>query len=147
MSKHCRILPAMPDSVGMPPQILIIDESPILTNVFRHKLKNAGYDVITCSTGAQALTQARKRPPSIIILDLALPDMSGLDLLRQVREHPQLAVVPVIIVTACSDHRLLEAAKALDVTKVLMKASFSLQELLQCVSRAKPVRRVPLFDR
>jgi two-component system, OmpR family, KDP operon response regulator KdpE len=79
------------------PVILVVDDEPQILRVMRASLPARGYEVITALSGEEALHQIRKQMPELIILDLAMPGMSGLEVCRQVRE---LASVPIIVLSA-----------------------------------------------
>jgi two-component system KDP operon response regulator KdpE len=79
------------------PVILVVDDEPQILRVMRASLPARGYEVITALNGEEALHQIRKQMPDLIILDLAMPGMSGLEVCRQVRE---LASVPIIVLSA-----------------------------------------------
>jgi two-component system KDP operon response regulator KdpE len=79
------------------PLILVVDDEPQILRVMRASLPARGYEVITALSGEEALDQIRKQMPDLIILDLAMPGMSGLEVCRQVRE---LASVPIIVLSA-----------------------------------------------
>jgi two-component system KDP operon response regulator KdpE len=77
--------------------ILVVDDEPQIHRFLRPTLEAAGYSVQRAETGAEALRQAATRPPSLILLDLGLPDMDGQDVLAKVR---QFFHGPVIVLSA-----------------------------------------------
>lgn len=79
------------------PLILVIDDEPQILRFLRIALAGAGYRVAEADTGKQGLALAVSQPPELILLDLGLPDMDGLDLARQVRTW---SGVPIIVLTA-----------------------------------------------
>ena len=66
------------------------------TRVLRH----AGYEVIECDTGAEALRKTRELMPDLVLLDVQLPDMSGLEVCRRIKEDAATGIVPVIQISA-----------------------------------------------
>jgi DNA-binding response OmpR family regulator len=76
---------------------LVVDDEPKILNVVRDYLSRAGFEVVSAANGQEALTAVANRNPDIIILDLGLPDMDGLDITRELRRHSQ---VPLIMLTA-----------------------------------------------
>lgn len=78
-------------------QILIIEDEPPLQKFLQAALGSEGYRVIECLTAKDALREAAQRQPDLIILDLGLPDMDGLDVTRRLREW---SAVPIIVVSA-----------------------------------------------
>jgi two-component system phosphate regulon response regulator PhoB len=87
----------------MAERILVIDDEPDLLELVRLNLDQAGYRVETAETGGEALELVRSSPPDLIVLDLMLPDISGTEVCRQIRSDPDLARIPVIMLTAKAD--------------------------------------------
>jgi two-component system KDP operon response regulator KdpE len=79
------------------PLVLIADDQPEITKLVSLSLDNEGFRVITASDGSSALEQLSESNPDVLLLDVMMPGMSGLDVLREVREHHP---VPVIMLTA-----------------------------------------------
>ena len=80
--------------------ILVVDDEPRIAEIARDYLQRAGFHVTTASNGADALTIARSRRPDLIVLDLGLPHMDGLDVTRALRKQSN---VPIIMLTARVD--------------------------------------------
>jgi len=78
-------------------EILVVDDEPRIAEICRDYLQRAGFKVITAGTGEDALTLARTRRPDLIVLDLRLPRMDGLDVTRALRRQSN---VPIIMLTA-----------------------------------------------
>jgi len=97
--------PPVPDPVSRPdaPAVLVIEDNPIDQRELVDVLSAAGYAIEVASTGSQALTKCRARAFDAVTLDLLLPDMSGLDLLRQIRADGQNRQVPVIVITVVAE--------------------------------------------
>ena len=77
--------------------ILIIDDEPRIAGIAGDYLRHAGYTVVTAETGAAGLDRARADRPALIVLDLRLPDMDGIDVARALR---QVSAVPIVMLTA-----------------------------------------------
>jgi two-component system phosphate regulon response regulator PhoB len=84
-------------------QILVVDDEPDLLELVRFNLAQAGYAVVTASTGAEAIEELRRGAPDLVILDLMLPDVSGTELCRRIRADASLAALPIIMLTAKSE--------------------------------------------
>src|SRR4051812_27426346 len=87
-------------SASMKPKILIVDDEPDVVQLIEYNLKAAGYDVVTAADGAEALDQARSTSPSLIILDLMLPEVDGLDVCKVLRRDRNTAGIPIVMLTA-----------------------------------------------
>jgi two-component system KDP operon response regulator KdpE len=81
-------------------QILVVDDEPQILRALTTNLRGAGYDVVRARNGEEALAQAAVRPPDAIVLDLVLPDMSGVQVCREVRTWSQ---VPIVVLSAVGD--------------------------------------------
>lgn len=79
------------------PHILIIDDDPGLLNVCQVRLAALGHELHTAATGNEGLTEAIIRPPDVIVLDLGLPDIDGLEVCKRIRTWSQ---VPIIVLSA-----------------------------------------------
>ena len=86
--------------VSVRTKILVVDDEPEAVELVEFNLKQAGYDVFTAFDGAAALTKARAKNPSLIVLDLMLPEMSGLEVCQALRREPATARIPIIMLTA-----------------------------------------------
>ena len=82
------------------PRILVVDDEPQFLRALKTNLRGAGYEVATATTVAEALTSAGLQPPEAIILDLLLPDGSGTDVCRELRQWTQ---APIIVVSAVGE--------------------------------------------
>ena len=78
-------------------KILVIEDEKTISHFISTILNNNGYEAMQARTGSEALSMISSHCPDLIILDLGLPDMDGLDILRQLREWSSL---PVVVVTA-----------------------------------------------
>ena len=90
-------------------RILVVDDEPQILRALRTSLRGAGYDVETADTVEGALAAAAMRPPEVLILDLVLPDGSGIDVTRELRTWTN---APVIVLSAVGEER--EKVAALD---------------------------------
>ena len=84
----------------MAQRILVIDDEPDLLELVRVNLRQAGFEVELAATGSEAIERLRRSPPDLILLDLMLPDLSGTEICRRIRANPDLAHVPIIMLTA-----------------------------------------------
>ena len=84
----------------MKPKILVVDDEPDALELVGFNLKRAGFDVVTALDGAEALRKARQLLPSLIVLDVMLPEMDGLEVCKQLRIDSQTATTPIILLTA-----------------------------------------------
>jgi two-component system, OmpR family, alkaline phosphatase synthesis response regulator PhoP len=82
---------------GVPKRVLVVDDEPKIVDVVGDYLRSAGFQVTTAADGERAVASARARPPDLVVLDLGLPGLDGLDVARQLR---RASPVPIIMLTA-----------------------------------------------
>ena len=81
----------------MPTRILIVDDEPAVTDLLAYNFRKAGYEVLLAGDGREALKLAGEAAPDLILLDLMIPEVDGLDVCRELRKTSQ---VPIIMITA-----------------------------------------------
>jgi CheY-like chemotaxis protein len=79
--------------------ILLVEDDPLLRHAFRLLLEDAGYEVHEAGTAAQAIDEAAARRPTLVLLDLGLPDRPGLEVARHITSQPETAGVRVVALT------------------------------------------------
>lgn len=84
-------------------KILVVDDEPVLVETIAYNLEQAGYQVITAADGASALEAAHRETPDLIILDIMLPEMDGLEVCRLLRRESETATTPIMMLTAKGD--------------------------------------------
>jgi DNA-binding response OmpR family regulator len=83
--------------------VLIVEDEPDIRDLITHHLVREGYRCRTATTGADALRRIKSTVPDLVVLDLMLPEMDGLEVCRRIRADPGAASVPIIMLTAKAD--------------------------------------------
>ncbi len=83
--------------------ILIIDDEPDLRELVRYNLQKHGYAVLEADNGRVGLNMALEKNPALVLLDIMLPELSGLDVCREIRRNPKLDATPIIMLTAMGE--------------------------------------------
>src|ERR1700690_3673510 len=86
----------------MVPRILIVDDENDFIELLQYKLAGHGYELIVANDGVHALSQARQLKPSLILLDILLPDLDGLSVCEILRRQPATKGIPIIFMSALS---------------------------------------------
>jgi len=94
-------LPAMAEHVSA--RILVVEDEADIAALVAYQLAHAGYQVRTASTGREALRALQSDPPDLVVLDLMLPEVSGIDVLRTLRTRKETERTPVVVLTARVD--------------------------------------------
>ena len=84
----------------MPKQVMIVEDNELNMKLFRDLIEASGYTTIQTRNGMEALDLARKYRPDLILMDIQLPEVSGLEVTKWLKEDDDLHVIPVIAVTA-----------------------------------------------
>jgi DNA-binding response OmpR family regulator len=95
----------------MPKRILIVDDEPDVLKLAEIRLRKWGYEIITASDGEKGLELIRNEKPDLLLLDLRLPNMNGVEVCRQVKNDRELKHIPVILFTATEDMAVAGMAK------------------------------------
>ena len=101
----------MPSIIGeccrlrTPPRILVVDDDPTNLEVLRARLSAQGYEVVTAIDGDDALRCARELEPDLVLLDVMMPKIDGISVLKELKQDATLCHIPVILVTAKVDTR------------------------------------------
>ena len=109
--------------------VLVIDDSPEMHRLYRTVLHGTGHRLVTARSGAEALLVMGMHFPELVLLDLAMPEMDGFAFLRVLRQSPEWAKVPVIVITAFGTANDLDATRQLGVAAHFVKADFSVKQL------------------
>jgi len=103
-------------------RIMIVDDEPLNVMTFRQHLKQEGYtEFLTTSDATEALGMIRKDAPDVVLLDIYMPEVSGMDILRVVGLDPALQHIPVLVLTAATDPKIRKQALDLGASDFLSK--------------------------
>ncbi|HWX21766.1 MAG TPA: response regulator [Candidatus Binatia bacterium] len=114
-------------------KILIIEDDQIVANIYRNKFSVEGYDVITAADGEAGLESLRSFRPDAIVLDLLLPKISGVDLMKKIRAEPEFQQVPIIVFSNTYLTNMVQEAWKAGATKCLSKANCTPKQLIDVV--------------
>ncbi|HEV2132482.1 MAG TPA: response regulator, partial [Longimicrobiaceae bacterium] len=127
----------------MSAQILVVDDEPDISALVAYHLARESYRVRTAADGLEALRAVESQVPDLVVLDLMLPGMSGLDVLRELRRRPEAQELPVILLTARREEEDRIAGLKLGADDYIAKP-FSPQELVLRVGAVlRRVRQSP----
>src|SRR5438094_8125887 len=88
-----------------PALILVVDDVPDNVEVLQMRLESQGYQVLTAGDGAEALAKTRELLPDLVLLDIMMPKMDGIETVKRIKADAALPFIPVILVTAKADSR------------------------------------------
>ena len=111
-------------------KILIIEDDVFLGDALSQKLKNEGFEVALSRDGAEGLDKIKSFAPEMVLLDIILPNMNGYEILEAKQKDPEIAQIPVIIISNSGQPVEISRALALGVKDYLVKAQFDPEEVL-----------------
>lgn len=116
-------------------KILIADDDAFLIKIYSTHLQQDGHEVITCTDGQSALEQAISQEPDVILLDIMLPRMNGLDVLEEIRSSRQTKSTPVICLSNLNQDEDQKAALDLGANEFLIKAKLTPSQIIEVVHK------------
>jgi DNA-binding response OmpR family regulator len=120
--------------LGRPARVLVVDDERHIARLMEFILKRQGYAVCAAYTGEQALVEARTFLPDVVLLDLMLPGMSGLEVLKELRDGDDGAALKVVVLTARSfedsSQGMIEAGASCQCTKPIAPSTL-IKKLLE----------------
>ncbi len=114
---------------GTTPEVLVVDDDPDIRAMVRVLLEEQGCSVVEAENGLAALRMVAESPPSLILLDLIMPQLDGFGFMSQLRKNPALSSIPVVVLTAMDIGPEETARLNGGVEQILQKGAFNLDEL------------------
>jgi DNA-binding response OmpR family regulator len=121
--------------VGMKPRVLIVDDEPDVLELVDFRLSGEGLEVLQAASGLEGLRMARCEAPSVIVLDLLLPDIDGLAVCEILRSQPSTRDIPVVIFSVLDRATTSARGAKIRVSNWLKKGS-DLNSLSDCIRTA-----------
>ena len=113
----------------MPRKVLIVDDNADQGRPLALILRHSGYEANFVTSGEDALVKVREEPVGLMIVDMMMPGMSGLEVLEHVRKNPQTHNIPVVIYSACSEEREMARCRNAGANDYWVKVSMRLDEI------------------
>lgn len=105
----------------MSPKILVVDDETLVRTMMCDGLAAAGHTVLAASSGEEALRVVKAERPACILLDIMMPDLDGYDTCAALKTDTETASIPVLLVSAAADARVMDQAKQVGAAAVLRK--------------------------
>ena len=115
------------------PTVLVVDDDPVIVKLLQVNFEMEGYNVLTANDGEEGLHRARTERPDIVLLDVMMPKMDGLQVARALKDDPETAPIPVILLSAKAQAADVQAGR--DVADDYITKPFDPLELLERVSQ------------
>ena len=117
-------------------KILFIEDEAALQKTFTEILKREGYEVVSALDGETGLRLARSQKLDLVLLDIVLPRLQGLEVLKALKGDPETKSIPVIILTNLESSQDIEKALALGAATYLVKTQYTLPEIAEKIKGA-----------
>ena len=122
-------------------KILLIDDEELVTKSLSRALQKEGYEVRVCRSGQDAISETKKERPDLLICDIRMPELNGVETINKIREflkNSNQRDIPEILITGYADEDATKAAESLKVREYIYKP-FDLRDFLACVKRTLAV--------
>lgn len=117
------------------PQIMIVEDDSFVTDIYQTKLGQEGYAVLPAENGAEAIKKLEKETPDLILLDIIMPYVDGLQVLKKIKEDERLKNIPVILLTNLSQKENINEGLGLGADDYLIKSHFTPSEVLEKIKK------------
>jgi CheY-like chemotaxis protein len=116
-------------------RILFVEDDVLISRIYGSKLKEAGYEVAMAGDGLVAMKLLQETLPDLVVLDLIIPKLSGVDVLKLIRSRPELKHTRVVVFSNGFLQNLWEETAALGVQEMVLKSRSTPPQLLETISR------------
>lgn len=114
-------------------KIMLVEDDRILVEMYQAKFELEGHDIVVAGNGQECLDLLNDYEPELILLDILMPKLNGFHVLKEIKKHPNLRAIPVILLTNLGEAEVdmnTELARALGVTDYLIKSHHTPDEVL-----------------
>lgn len=122
----------------MPQRVLVIDDDPGISMALMFKLEDAGYTIETANSGQKGLELAQSFNPEVILLDIRMPGMDGLEVCKRLKDDPATAEIPVIFLTANAAEKVEQTCRDLGGHEFISKP-FESSQVIAAIEAIKPI--------
>jgi two-component system sensor histidine kinase/response regulator len=120
-------------------KIMLVEDDAILVEMYQAKFELEGHDIVVATNGQECLDLLETYQPDVILLDILMPKLNGFHVLKEIKKHPHLRNIPVILLTNLGEAEVdmnLELARALGVNDYLIKSHHTPDEVVAKVMKA-----------
>jgi len=114
--------------------ILLVEDDVFVSDIYQTKISSEGYEVILAENGLEAIKKLEKSIPDLILLDIIMPYMDGMETLRKIKSEEKWIKIPIILLTNLSDKEKIEEALGVGADDFLIKSHFTPSEVISKVN-------------
>jgi CheY-like chemotaxis protein len=120
-------------------KILIVEDHPDVRRVLTLGLRHLGYEIVEADTGSSGIAQTVSESPDLVLVDLSLPDVNGLEIARVIKQNPRTAEIPLVALSGHSEREIAPKVLEAGMAAYLMKP-IQTEELVQVIEKATQPR-------
>lgn len=117
----------------MSTKVLIVEDDPLMSRMYQKIFTFEGYEVVMAADGEDGLEKAKKETPTIILLDVMMPKMNGLEMLEKIKLDPASKSIPVIMLTNLAGEKDAETALSKGAVKYIVKSEYEPKQVVDMV--------------
>jgi len=122
-------------------KIMIVEDDSFVLDIYQTKLSQEGYTVIEARNGVEAMKKLEKEKPDLLLLDIVMPYMDGIEVLKKIRERADLKNMPVILLTNLSQKEEINVGLGLGASDYLIKSHFTPSEVMEKIKICLPGKK------
>mgnify|MGYP003346312459 CR=1 FL=1 len=115
--------------------VLLVEDNDFIRNMYQLKLSKAGINCVEAVDGAMCLAKINEAKPDLVLLDLMMPEMTGDEMLTQMRKEPWGKNIPVIVLTNLSENEALPKVRGQSIDGLLVKAQYTPKQVVTIVQK------------
>lgn len=116
-------------------KILIVEDDTLINKMYFEKLTRDGYEVTVAINGQEGLDKMRTNRPDLIILDIMMPKLSGVEVIQEMKKDVNLEKIPIIVLTNLTEGPDIEKAKKMGITEYLIKSDLDPEDVSETVKK------------
>ncbi len=114
--------------------ILLVEDDSFVSDIYQKKIESEGFKIITAENGIEAIKKLKEFTPDLILLDIVMPYMDGMDVLKEIKANEKWKTIPVILLTNLSEKEKIEEAIGIGADDYLIKSHFTPSEVISKVN-------------
>ncbi len=122
-------------------KVCIVEDEPMIQEIYKIKLEEEGFRVITANDGEEGFKLIKKELPDIALVDVSMPKIDGITLIKMLQKDEALLKIPIIVTSNVNDENILKKAGELDVKFYLVKSLFTPKDVVRIVREALESKR------
>lgn len=116
-------------------KLLIIEDDPYVVDIYRKTFSQQNFEMDVATDGEEGILKTKEFKPNLILLDIMIPKLNGLEVLEKIKADPQTREIPVFVLTNLGDEQYVKQCIAMGAEGFMIKANFSLDQLVKEVNQ------------